>query len=439
MKQKKKLISNYLLTIYVMALSSYILISDILILYKKYKLSELAIGLKYFCIAGIIIYIVNKILNKIKFDIYDIIIIILIALGIISTIYAVDPQTALNGFVGRYEGLFQIILYYVLFLNCKNISNDKCKKILVLLIITLGIIQAIYGILQFGDIDRIGSFNIIRKRFYSTGLEVNPNFFGTMMIISLSLSLTIYFINNNKYINILTLIESIILFLGLLCSGAMSASFALTFYFLFLIIIFFIIKADLKKTLIKILLIIPCFLLDYLIFNNFDNGYYLSQIEKNSYEIGETIIGNAKEEYGTGRIHIWKETLKIVPDNLLNGVGIDNFYYAFGNTPVIDIKSRRYVDKAHNEYLQKLITEGIFSLLSYLILLILIFISSIYKIFKEREKTNYLKLTLLLSSISYCIQAFFNISVISVAPFFYIITGLLCSYICEGKNEKVKC
>ena len=118
MKQKKKLISNYLLTIYVMALSSYILISDILILYKKYKLSELAIGLKYFCIAGIIIYIVNKILNKIKFDIYDIIIIILIALGIISTIYAVDPQTALNGFVGRYEGLFQIILYYVLFLKC---------------------------------------------------------------------------------------------------------------------------------------------------------------------------------------------------------------------------------------------------------------------------------------------------------------------------------
>ena len=199
MKQKNKLISNYLLTIYVMALSIYILISDILILYKKYKLSELAIGLKYFCIAGIIIYIVNKILNKIKFDIYDIIIIILIALGIISTIYAVDPQTALNGFVGRYEGLFQIILYYVLFLNCKNISNDKYKKILVHLIITLGIIQAIYGILQFGDIDRIGSFNIIRKRFYSTGLEVNPNFFGTMMIISLSLSLTIYFINNNKY------------------------------------------------------------------------------------------------------------------------------------------------------------------------------------------------------------------------------------------------
>ena len=67
MKQKKKLISNYLLTIYVMALLSYILISDILILYKKYKLSEFAIGLKYFCIAGIIIYIVNKILNKIKY------------------------------------------------------------------------------------------------------------------------------------------------------------------------------------------------------------------------------------------------------------------------------------------------------------------------------------------------------------------------------------
>ena len=40
--------------------------------------------------------------------------------------------------------------------------------------------------------------------------------------------------------------------------------------------------------------------------------------------------GDVKDNFGTGRIYIWKNTLKVVPENMENGVGIDNFYYAFG-------------------------------------------------------------------------------------------------------------
>lgn len=439
MDQKLKITSDYIVTVFMIILLNYILISDVLILYKEYKLLEFSCILKNFFVVGVILYVINKILHKIKFDIYDFIIFILIVLGIISTIYAVNIDVALNGFVGRYEGLFQILLYYILFLNCKNISTVKCKKILVYLIIVIGVIQAIYGILQFIDIETIGGLDIIRKRFYSTGFETNPNFFGTMMIISLCLSLTVYFLVNKKFVNILMLIGSIILFFGLLCSGAMSSCISFIIYFVFLIAVLFILKVNIKNILFKSILIISCFGLVYLIFNKFDNGYYFQQIGKNSYEISETLLGNAKDEYGTGRIHIWKETLKIVPENLLNGVGIDNFYYAFNDSPVIDIKSGYYVDKAHNEYLQRLVTEGIFSLLVYLLFVFLIFFKSIFRIFKEKKKVDYIRVSLLLCFISYCIQAFFNISVISVTPFIYVVIGLLCSYICEEKYEKIKC
>ena len=105
-------------------------------------------------------------------------------------------------------------------------------------------------------------------------------------------------------------------------------------------------------------------------------------------------------------------------------MGIDNFYYGFGDDKIIDIKSERAVDKAHNEYLQKLVTEGIFSFITYMTLLIMIFINSIKKLIKEKDN-NVILICLVITFIAYSIQAFFNISVICVAPIYYIIMGLL--------------
>ena len=122
---------------------------------------------------------------------------------------------------------------------------------------------------------------------------------------------------------------------------------------------------------------------------------------------------------------VWKNTLKVVPKHLLHGVGVDNFYDAF-DTPLFRFikggDAIEYYDKAHNEYLQKLVTEGIFSLITYLSMLFIIFINSIKKVFKDNES---IVIALFLAFIGYLVQAFFNISVIEVAPLFWIICGLL--------------
>ena len=147
-------------------------------------------------------------------------------------------------------------------------------------------------------------------------------------------------------------------------------------------------------------------------------------VEKTVYETKEITKLNFDDNYGTKRMYIWKSTLKVVPKYILHGVGIDNFVYAFDGK----ILTRKYMkngkvqyrvyDKAHNEYLQILITEGIFALIFYLLFYGFIVFYGI----KNSVLTK--KVFLILPIIGYLIQAFFNISVIEVAPIFFISLGL---------------
>ena len=101
------------------------------------------------------------------------------------------------------------------------------------------------------------------------------------------------------------------------------------------------------------------------------------------------------------------------------GSGIDTFGVVYG------VDNGLYYDKAHNVYLQIAITNGIFALSIYLILLLIIFIKGL-----KRKEALYI--SLLMAFTGYCIQAFANISVVEVAPTFFVISGLIL-----GKKPKI--
>ena len=436
-KNLKNIDINHVIYLYIVLLLTYIFFSNISVIYQRYTILELSMGLIVFSFIGLVLNFINKKIKKLKFDILDLLIIILIICGIISTIFAINTKIALYGFGGRNEGLLQLICYYMVFLNCKNLKDRNIKNNIITIIIFFSCIQSIYGILQFFNIKSILGIDIIRHRYYSNGFETNPNFFGTVTIIGLSLSLTIYLFSKKRFATIITLFSSVLLFLGLLCSGAMSVMVASLVMILCLIFLFFILKVNILKGLLKILIILPLFAMSYCAFDKYADGFYFKQINECMTEIGDSITGNAKPTYGSGRIHIWKNVLQIVPENLWNGVGIENLYYAFGEKKLKDINSGGSVDKAHNEYLHKLITEGIFSLITYLFLLGIIAFKSVKKLLKDREKNGCLYCSLLICFIAYCIQAFFNISVISVAPMFYIVMGLLCASFGDDSHERI--
>ena len=70
-----------------------------------------------------------------------------------------------------------------LILNTKNIKQEKYKKNIIKLFISIGIFQSTYAILQ-----SYTDFSFIRRhslKYMAMGLCSNPNFFGSYMVMQL--------------------------------------------------------------------------------------------------------------------------------------------------------------------------------------------------------------------------------------------------------------
>ena len=154
---------------------------------------------------------------------------------------------------------------------------------------------------------------------------------------------------------------------------------------------------------------------------------------------GETLmIKNAEEvspkkgmeAFGSGRGFIWSRTIPMIKNTILKGYGPDTYAIYF---PQWDVAGKinglhdptTVVDKPHNWYLQTAINTGLLSLLG-LIAFIFMYLLKTMKIhFKSSEKQELVLQSAIFSAIiSYCMAGFFNDSVVSVAPVFWVILGL---------------
>ena len=358
----------------------------------------------------IILYLVNLIYKKITY--VDIIIYFLIILAIISTIFAQDVKISIFGELNRNEGLLTLLNYYFLFLNVKNINEKKYKEKIINLFIILGVIQVIYSILQvYTDFNFIKHFS---KSHMAMGLCGNPNFLGSYMVMLVLITSTLYLLKNKN----IYLILSCLFVLGLYLANSTGPFIGFVLALIFLIIFNFkkIKLINLSKLIILFILIF--FINDYLVnkkYTEVGTDYRRYNIK---YDIVDTTINikenNKEYNYGSSRFKLWKNLLPIAKEYYLFGAGLDNLR-------VVYPKDKGLVyDKAHNVYYQILITNGIFTLSLYCILCLIIFIKG----FKLKD-TFYI--ALYISFIGYCIQAFGNISVIDVAPYFFVILGLLYS------------
>ena len=410
-----KKLKELLLPIYIILNMLYVLIGSYLVISKVINIGKFSKGEIVMLILNLLVLITAFIVKKIKkeklhFNITDIFLVLIIIFSIISVIFAVKPKYALFGFSGRYEGLFQILYYFSIYMLCTYV-NKKHKKIIAYGILTCGAVEAIYAILQVTQwLPVITQYH--HKKPWATAFITNPNFFGSLMILCLSFSLGLFIDLDKLYTKIINGLLIFLFMVGLLISNTLSAAVGLIVVFGYIIV--YIIKEKKFKDFIIIVLVL---LSASILMHTTKKTYLLKDFIKTKNQTVEIAKGNVQDNYGSNRIFIWKNTLKVVPENILNGVGIDNFYYAFGKKPLT--MKGWFFDKAHNEYLQILICEGIFSLISYLLFFGWITIKGIINSYKNKE------IFLILPVIGYLVQAFFNISVIEVAPFFYMSLGLL--------------
>ena len=310
--------------------------------------------------------------------------------------------------------------------------DTKYKKYLVNAILLCGAFHAIYAICQLYELFGVRIYThtyrhfdetlnkmVSNTRIWAIGCTTNPNVFGVYMLICLSYSIGLFLDNKKIVIKIIYGLAIALFMFGIMISNCSSSVVGLSSIGIFLLVY------CIKNKCFKQLLVVGLILISMVALAvKLNKTKLIRDVKKTANEVSQIVKGNSEDSFGTNRIFVWKETLNIVPKYLSHGVGIDNFYYAFNGRPLI-YKYYSY-DKVHNEYLQTLVTQGIFATISYIALYGYTLFYGIKNSFKKKE------VYLVLPVLGYVVQAFFSISVIELAPIFYMALGIC------GHREKTK-
>lgn len=395
---------------------------SILYTYKAIKFNMIAYVLYGSGIFCGFMYII-KIIKERKITKFDLIMYILILFLSISIIHPMNFQVALFGRSNRQEGFLAILSYYAIALCASKIKHQDYKKILIYTILGIGLLNGLYGMLQTGVIKMNVPFGIKQKWYYARGFTHNSMYYATLMTMCYGL---IYgFLLKNKISIIRFLALALFTFFGIL-SGSMA--YFVTIIAINVLAFLFTFKDTEKKKKKRMQIFIAClvFFSANLLFSNI-NEAYKKDVQDLASQTTSVSKGEVEENYGTGRIYIWKNTIPKIVEHWLTGVGPDNFLHAF-KPPLIDPISKYRVDKAHNEYLQMMLCEGLLAGLTYIGLLSYIWFGC------AKMKMNSVTFALFFAFTGYIIQAFFSISMTRVAPFYWVIFGMLIQE--RAKHQK---
>lgn len=380
------------------------------------------------------IFIFNVINKHLKLSIDIIFLSIFLFVSIVSVFFSEKIYTSIVGSDGYYEGIVALLVYYLLYVNSKvSINKDTMYKYFDMMLI-IGLIQSVYAF--------INSFTTIYTRYWdymAMGACGNPNFFGTytMLLSLLGIGLFIFYDKNKKF----HLISGLILFMSLILASSTAPFIGFCFGFISLIIIFLIRKIKLDKLIIvgcMLVIIFPIVQYGLIYFNKNIYGIEVKDastitgdiVSMSQFMINKLTGKNLKlteipdENIGSGRLGIWKDTIEVIKDNWLIGVGVDNLYLAEYRENL----GLYITKKAHNYFLQVFVTSGIFAFVGY----IAWFINLLVKSYKSKNKFLILYFSI---SVAYIVQGMFNISDVAVTPYFFIISGIMMGLIDNINRE----
>lgn len=364
----------------------------------------------------IILLIIKR--KELKFDKTDKVLLIYFLLACLSTIFSIYVKASIIGTWGRFEGILMIAVYVLLYYSAKNFFKYYSAYFKILFFVAT--IIAIYSVCQYYDFMPIHKFfDIYYLDYYPSGTMGNPNFLGSFITIFLPITMAIYLITNKKFF----MVSSLILFASLICTLTRSAWLAFGIYSLIGAV--FVFKSKKKEYFIRTGILLLCFIIIFVGINLIDTNNRLAKRSSDSIkEATEIVTEGINEDMGSSRIFIWRLCLENVFKYPLFGCGVDCVNHVIRKEQPLELLRymetyNAYIDKAHNEYLQIAVTMGIPALVCYLTFIALILKDKIKNIFKSK-----ISFIFVISIIGYLVQAFFNISVIQVAPLFWILLGV---------------
>jgi putative inorganic carbon (HCO3(-)) transporter len=338
--------------------------------------------------------------------------------------FSIDPLQSFFGSYDRQLGVLSYLFYFVwfllLFVNItgpdKEINRKKINKIVITAIIS-GFLVSIYGILQILNIDFIEWMDspFLDRRAASTLGQ--PNFLASYLLLVIPLSLYL-FIKSKKFLGkffyLLALIAQILCLFLTVSRGGLIAFVLVLFGFLF----FVFIKTNLslfKK------IIITSSLLVLMALGAFGLEHFLPGRISNVVDL----------QYGSSAVRVlfYKVAISAIKEKPFFGYGPENGsevyikYYKPDWGVYGDVGAT--TDRAHNLFLDILLSGGIFAL----IIFSLLYYQFFYLVKKniKDEGLNSLSLFLGLGVTAYLISLLFSFTIITGEVYFWMFLALLVS------------
>jgi len=386
---------------------------------------------------AVILNVVSRIVNgKFKLYVADIFFVTLFIFMLLSMAFSVNPGVFAGGSKYYCERPEIFLCYYCLYYAGTMIEDPKLRKKMLYTYFVVALIQGVVAFLQTFRIEIHYCLFLYNRASTKAayGLLQNTNFYGALSLVFVAavsglfiFSSVLFKSKNIKYTKWVFFAAALLLFYTMLASYSRLAWLGFAGMICTYIISFIVMrkstmdKAKLKKIVTDFLIMCGGFLVVILI-TTLATNIVTSRVKETA---TDTLARVGDDNFGHGRGRIWRAGINSIPKHWVTGIGLDNYAQAFRELP--DWQKGQFIqDKGHNEYLHTLVTQGVFALINYLAVLIYAAVNAVKRIIKETDDVKRcLHWIFLVIFAAYACQAILNSSVLNVAPYFWIIIGLL--------------
>lgn len=359
----------------------------------------------------------------------DVFYLLMILFMVISAVFSTNPGVYARDYLLNSENPLDFLGYFSLFYAGSRIRSPEYRKKLIVVFL---IVEVMHGIAAFFQTFNIQiAYSLLTWHSGSAyGLTPNSNYYGGLAVFMLAcVSGTLLFselFGARRYLKVLSAVFAGFVFYTMMGSRARLVwpGFAVMMVF-YLVSGLVMIKSGIDRTKLKryfIRLLILCtvfaavFAVAHLFTDYVSEEIYRTQME---------VTGVYDSGIGSDRLLLWQCGLESVPKHWATGIGLDNYYQVFiekyGNADYAFFRA-----KAHNEFINTLVTQGVFAFAFYMLVFARTVVINVKKVFRSyNEESRAISWLLLAMFVTYLAQAFFNTSVRSVAPHFWLVFGLL--------------
>lgn len=350
--------------------------------------------------------------------------------AVLSTIFSIAPRLSIFGDIWRLESVITLLAYVALVFIFSGFvaSARQAEQLLTGLLVSAGLI-ALYGIVQYLGYNVTEHFDPLFRHNRINSTIGNTNFLGKFLAFVLPLFLACYLTTNGIVRKILLGCGMIVClctlfltftrasWLGILCAGIIFVSTAGRR-----------LLREKRKTIATLIIITLLFCLSVVLYaaarKNNPQGQRI-------FAIKERILSSLDLQKGQGtatRLFVWKRVPRLILQRPIVGYGPDTHVIpmsSFNQEYIRTFHDRVIIDRAHNNYLDIAVAQGLLGLGSYLAVVVTFLIWLRNRIVAEQAAARrLLSCGIFAAFCGYFVNDLFIFSVVSVSPTFWSLMGL---------------